>query len=521
MINFTRFQKFEVVFLILLITLNFLLGIWRLTEVPPIEPDELWHGIFSLDVMRFNLVLYHIMTPFLIKPYQGPMAGYILIPSLYLFGQNTFALRIPILAFSVLTSLLFYLFTREFYNIKTALLSLVLLIIMPSYLINSRLSYEFILLTFFCIFSLYLIQRYDKTENKKYLYFLVLTLGLGIISKLNFLFFILSFILSLKIFPIFKRSLEIAKKEMLVMLFLFFFVLYPLIIFNIRDLSFIKNVFDKFPYTTGRSQTNLFNISGNLNLTLFKNFPAFLEGEREFIEINIDHVPLFSITFIFLLLYFISDLIFRRESSDENLKKDLFLFMNFIFIFISTSTLTVSVFHQRSYMLLLPFTILVSSRSFIRLLEHFKNKKCLALLIIPLIFLLVLFYIPKMFAEQEENLCLLKIEEIVDVANDYPKILIDEHIGSNPFKWYFYERGLYDKDISIILEEKYEETIISENNNTLFVFTSFECLDPYSYGDYRLNFLESVNKVNKSVVLEDEILTEGGTLLYSIYRLSE
>jgi len=520
----------EELFLISMLIFLILIGFWKLSEMPYWTPDEFWHGVFAVDILGYGIIKYIITVPFLIGYYNGPLHYYTLIPSLKFFGYSIQALRTPSLIIGTLTWLLMYLFTREFFNKKTAFFTSLLMVITPAYFLNSRSAYEFILLPFFAVLALYLLNKYNEVGNKKYLYLFSLVCGLGLISKLNFLFFILSLVLALKFCPIFKRIKKISKNCLIAMLLFFLIGIYPLIFFNVRtDFHFVKEMVESFPKTP-YGHEDLSNIPSNIKTSLLDRFPNFVEGDIIYITepLKLYNIPLLSLIFIFSLMYLSISILSKHHKIDFKSRKDMFMIINFFSIFILASTLTVNIFDSRTYIIILPFFVIIIGRTFYEASEicrKFNKYYFIDILLIIIVISSGVFYFRKFFLQAEEHKesidyeCIICLDKVVNsVLNlNHSNIMIDDEMGgySRMFKWYLYKRNLYDENISFLTH--YENVNLDENS--LYI-TSTLCLPPFTTGMSRINFFNTLDNRNKTVVTEDEIYSKSGELLYTIYRIT-
>ncbi len=108
--------------------------------------------------------------------------NFMLFPFLLLFGAETIAIRIAqsfAIAFSVL---LLYLFVRESYDEKTAIISALILSFMPFFVLMRWGETPF--LPIYGLLIILLLYRFHKTSQIKYLLFSGLVIGAAIFFKL-------------------------------------------------------------------------------------------------------------------------------------------------------------------------------------------------------------------------------------------------------------------------------------------------------------------------------------------------
>lgn len=92
--------------------------------------------------------------------------------SIYIFGQNDIALRLPFIIFYILTVLLMYKMTEGYYKYeKDRLLSITIFMILPGVLSASLLVNSAIIVTFFTLLYIFF---YEKNKTHSYLLLLIL-----------------------------------------------------------------------------------------------------------------------------------------------------------------------------------------------------------------------------------------------------------------------------------------------------------------------------------------------------------
>lgn len=195
----------------------------------------------------------------------------VLFPSLgilffKIFGLEILSLRFLSFTAGVLTVVLLYVFTKEWFNIKVALLSSFLLSISSWHVTLSRnVGFEvlipFILLLIFVIFTLAL-----RTQKKIYFFLSALVLGAGFYASSFFIVFpliLLAFALALFVF---RRQLIISMfKKFWPSVVLLFLAALPAIIYLGRGLSKVKMESGLQILKNGFNTLLLFNLKGDLN----------------------------------------------------------------------------------------------------------------------------------------------------------------------------------------------------------------------------------------------------------------
>lgn len=104
------------------------------------------------------------------------------IPFFKFFGTNLIAFRVSQSFMLALSFFVFFYFVRSFYNNKLALLTIVLLLIFPSFSLFLVNEYPFTLLLITLL--LFLFGKWYQTKNRNYLFSLFFILGFGIFTDL-------------------------------------------------------------------------------------------------------------------------------------------------------------------------------------------------------------------------------------------------------------------------------------------------------------------------------------------------
>jgi len=115
-------------------------------KLPGLYDDEAFPACGSLQIIKKigpfmpSIKIFNTYFPLMLVSRESAMESYVLLPFLSLFGINVVILRlVPILAGAIGLILLYY-FVRRFFDSKTALLSLVLLVVNPVFLLENKLG---------------------------------------------------------------------------------------------------------------------------------------------------------------------------------------------------------------------------------------------------------------------------------------------------------------------------------------------------------------------------------------------
>lgn len=206
-----------------IILIAFLLRFWNLAESPSgFFADEAAFGYNAYSILHTGRDEYGKFLPIVLKSfgdYKGALYSYFVIPSIFVFGLTSFAVRFPSIIFDILTILILYLFIKEFVgNKKLALITSFLYAISPWSIIISRVTGDVTVAVFFSVLMAYSIVKFTK-KNNFFWFSLSLLSGLfAIFSYAPFRFFVVIIPLIFFILSIEKVKNKIDFNKNLVML---------------------------------------------------------------------------------------------------------------------------------------------------------------------------------------------------------------------------------------------------------------------------------------------------------------
>ena len=183
--------------LILIFLLAFFLRFYKLGQVPPgLNWDEVAIGYDAYSILKTGKDQYGQTLPIIFRSlddYKPPMAEYLAILPIAIFGLNGFAVRFPSAFLGSLTVLLTYFLVKEIFQkqkfrkwgqqIKAddiALLSAFFLSISSWHLQFSRAAFEVTISLFMLVLAVLFFFKGFKKE--KYFYFSAIIFGLGLFS---------------------------------------------------------------------------------------------------------------------------------------------------------------------------------------------------------------------------------------------------------------------------------------------------------------------------------------------------
>ncbi len=355
-----------IIFLVFLAIIFFSSSIIFL-ELPGLGDEEafLIHPAVSILVknfrpgylgLKFFRHYFFIMT----NAWVGPIPALLFVPSLYIFGISIYVIRITRIAYGFITILLLYFFAKDFFDKKTANIASFLLTTFPFYIFMYRHGFlDDGILPTFLLAALICFYKFYKNPENKFLYWGAFFSGLGLCSKISFLWFIGAIILC---FLFFKIKIKLNKKNILVSFFLFNLAILPMTLFNIQNTNFINTTEHS---TIGAIINNLINTrGGHNNLLVHKNiltrfiqlegiFRNWCYGQRIFTN------PFYFYILILAVVFYLARFIFVRKI--KNQIKTMFIVILFLLLFFF-SCFTINYFKIEHATIYLPLCILIIAK---------------------------------------------------------------------------------------------------------------------------------------------------------------
>lgn len=300
MINYTSlikfFKKNWIILLILL--LSAFLRLYRIGEYMTFLGDEGRDAI----IVRNLLV---DADPILIGPgtsvggmYLGPLYYYFMAPFLFLSNFSPVGPAIGVALLGVLTVYLVYLSGRDWFNEKTGYVAAFLFSISPTVIIYSHSSWNPNIMPFFALLSVYSIWRVWKLKEYKWL----------IATAISFAFVLQSHYLGVLIAPVlfvYWLLSRVPRRYSLISILLFAFLMFPLLLFDIRHGWMNSKAFYKF--VTVRQET----VSIRPWTAIPKSYPIFEQINASMLTAKTE--PLGQIVTILIIFSILLVVIERRE----------------------------------------------------------------------------------------------------------------------------------------------------------------------------------------------------------------
>lgn len=145
--------------IVAILFLALFLRIFNLDANPPaVYGDELSFAWNGWNILKTGTDEYGTPFPLLFRAfddYKAPIPVYLLVPFLHIFGLNPFAVRLPVVLFSIITIYFLYLLVKKLLNEKIAIIAALLLTISPWHMHLSRGYFETTIALAFFIAALY------------------------------------------------------------------------------------------------------------------------------------------------------------------------------------------------------------------------------------------------------------------------------------------------------------------------------------------------------------------------------
>src|SRR3989344_7937141 len=159
-------------YLILIVIFAFILRFYQLGQNPPsLDWDETAHGYNAYSILKTGNDEYGYKFPLSFRSfddYKPPVYTYLVVPSIFVFGLNDFAVRMPSAFLGVLAVLFTYLMVFELFKNKViALLSALFLAISPWHLQFSRVAFETNSATFWSVLATWAFLRGIRSNGAK------------------------------------------------------------------------------------------------------------------------------------------------------------------------------------------------------------------------------------------------------------------------------------------------------------------------------------------------------------------
>lgn len=370
------------VFLIILLYLS--LAMFNI-NYPGLNTDEAYHGVASNNILKdvsdiYNgrtqylgcyIILFGKIFPIMPADYYGAVIAYLFYPFIHILGPNVVALRFGSIFIFAIFLLFVYQLCKIWFGKRIGLLATLLTATNLVFVQYSRVGLyrcEIIVMFFFWV-GLFFLIKYSEKKKYSFMCLSFFFFGLGLSTKINFLYYIVALTLA---YLIVGKKLNLLGtfniKKVIIMLFSFCLGSFFMIVYNIKEpLMTIKQLLSVLidPNATGRYTTgiavNNWDYPKNLGIRLTDLF-IFLKGDissrfdwgviKTCIIETISPL-IISLTIISLLLVLFLAL-FSSSLSKITRQRMLFLYLIYSVVFL-LSPFTLSSFGQGHLLVLLPF----------------------------------------------------------------------------------------------------------------------------------------------------------------------
>lgn len=152
--------------------------------------------------------------PLMTLDYVGPTSTYLAIPFFAILGPGVLAVRSMEIAVALAGLVVIYFFTKEFWNRSVAVVTILLLAISPSYIFWGRMgvpvSFPIVPIS---IATLWAFWRWQDRGSTRALYAAAFLIGLGLATKLTFIWFLLALFVGLLFLRFLSKRRESTQQE--------------------------------------------------------------------------------------------------------------------------------------------------------------------------------------------------------------------------------------------------------------------------------------------------------------------
>ena len=355
----------ESIFLLFLFIIYILSSVLFLNQ-PGLCEDEAYHVDPILNILKntpqshLSIKIFGHNVFILLNAWTGPVISLLFLPSLYFFGFNIYAIRLTRIFYGFATIILLYFFAKKYFNEKVAKIASFLMATFPYYIFMYRHGYlddgilpTFLLASLLCFYSFY------KKGKVSYLYLGSFFSGLGVTSKLNFLWFLMA--LSISIIVLKVRIILNNKKCIVIALLIFAMTVSPFLVFNLlhpmSESHIIGILRDNLTITYLEHNNMAFYNNLKENLVQLKIIFNNITAEYYHNEAIAIPNPVYFYLFIFVIIFYVLRFVIKRKSQNNNKKVKLLLLVIIIMFFLKNYT--VSILRIEHFVILLPLAILI------------------------------------------------------------------------------------------------------------------------------------------------------------------
>lgn len=385
------------IILIFILILTIFLRFFNLSKIPnSYTPDELAQGYTAYSIIQTGKDEWGNTNWLNLRSfgdYKPPLQTLLMIPSIKLFGLNTFAVRLPNAFLSIFTILLTFLIAEIlFKNSKISLLSALFMAVSPWSLPMSRIALEANLIIFIISLATYLLLISSKKNNLVLAIFSGVFFGLSLFTYHSAKIFTPLFLILL----IFFQKIYQQKKVLIPLLISFLFFL-SFNFYNNQQVETsrtgdiaIFNPTDKWAYVSDSqfemTQSGLpyliVKIFYNKIIYLYETFihNYFSYFSSQFLitqgagETTYGMIPGYGVLGLIPGIGFYLSLIFLIQSKGDKHKKNLFFLLTTILIPPLIAAIAKGQYSANRVSLMMPFIQIFSAFGLVNLISKIDHK---------------------------------------------------------------------------------------------------------------------------------------------------
>lgn len=162
------------------------------------------------------------------------LAGYFIFPFLKIFGNTSFAVRLPALICSSLCMWLIYVMGRTFYSVSSGFWALVIFCLIPLFsVLGGTMTVPDTILCVFWLLSIYTVWKIYSTGRSGLWYLLGILVGLSLLTKYSGVLLYFAILIFLLIEPQMRKYLR--KKQVYLGFIISLFIFCPVLIWNYNN----------------------------------------------------------------------------------------------------------------------------------------------------------------------------------------------------------------------------------------------------------------------------------------------
>jgi len=400
----------------------------------------------------------HVDFGYYSKP---PMLSWLIYLTTSIFGDSEVAIKIGSMLLYPITTFVIYLIAKELFDKKVALYTALIFFTLPSVWMSSMIiSTDVVLLLFWSLALLFFIKALYHDRGSDWIWAGLFS-GAGLMSKYNFIFFLISVILVLALIPKFRKHFQ--NKNLYITIVIAFVVFLPNLIWN------YNNDFVSFSHTS--------DLSGMKEKVFHPN---------KFFEF-------FGLQFLVfgpILFYYFWVMVFKRAI----VKNEKYLIL-FLFAITTLAVIMILTFYSRSYANWAAVTYVSATIMVVAYLIEQKKEKLLKLSVVIHTLLAVVFFHYHTLAALAGVELTRKIDpykrvsgwsdvgaQIVKAHKEYPNtiLLTDGRTEVAQFDYYTKEKT-YIWNPTHVMENQYHITRdLNRQKGKDFLFVSDEGVDGMS-----------------------------------------